>query len=138
MKRRIAPTAALAAATGGEQEGPAEEEGIVAGLKASADERIAEATACLEKVKGLLPSACRLAFAVNSAESERVTAEVQQVREKVAHATMDRKELENSVSNALEALWRLQQAAVTKATSLLQADSSLRDFPSLGSREGTS
>lgn len=105
------------------------------GATAADEQRIEKAIARLENVKGLLPTASRLALAVGSAESKRLLADVEQIVGNAPHMTMDSKGIEDSVASALGALCRLQQAAIEGAAAIMQADSSLPGFPSLGFRK---
>lgn len=111
-------------------EKPGKEEMLTV-LKKSEDKRIAEAIDRLEKVKGLLPAASRLASAVDSEESKKLMAEMQEGIRKASEVITDRKQLESCVDGALKTLQKLQRTAIEKAVIIVQGDSSLLGCSSL-------
>lgn len=93
----------------------------------------AQTEARLEKVKGLLPAAERLASAVATDKSTQLLTTLQEIIRATDLTTpaTDSEELEGNLKGALRALRKLHEAAIKRGSEILQASKFLHPIPPL-------
>lgn len=95
------------------------------GPQVATEDRTAEICARLEKVRGLLPVAKKLASLVAWTESKQLLSRVQEsvgALEAQPAETQDSKNLEEALENGLDALRKLHEAAIERADAIMQTE----------------